>query len=188
MMELTTVRCAGLSLVDLALRTGSRRMASRIVLMWLTWMVVSCPVERVVLRWMGEIPAFKITKSMCDSSVLHLRTKDWIELYDSISSAQTSMVAVEFARRSFEAAALPFSIERTTTTRCERPRLRSCLADSKPRPQLEPVMIATLFSKLPYMAVVGSSIVTLNWLFQKTLVQKFFGRVAKSLEATETPI
>ncbi len=58
--ELMTVSRGGLSRVDLALRTGSRRRVSRIVLMWLTWMSVSCPVERVVLKFVMETPAFKI--------------------------------------------------------------------------------------------------------------------------------
>ena len=59
MRELTIVNRGGLSRVDLLLRTGSRSIASRAVLMWLTWMVVSCPVERVVLNGIGAIPEFK---------------------------------------------------------------------------------------------------------------------------------
>src|SRR5450755_398455 len=99
---------------------------------------------------------------MRESSVSHLRTKAWTESYDSISRAQTSIVAAEFARRSLEAAALPFSIDRTATTRWDTPRVRSCFADSKPRPQLAPVIIATLPSKLGYLLRVGSPILTRN--------------------------
>ncbi len=120
---------------------------------------------------------------MRESSVSHLRTKAWIESYDSISRAQTSITAAGFAGLSFEAAALPFSIDRTATTRWDRPRVRSCLADSNPRPELAPVTIATLPFKLGDFPGVGTSILTLNWLFQKTL-PKFFGRGGISLEAT----
>lgn len=70
-----------------------------------------------------------------------------MESYDSISSGQTCMLAAGNWERNSDAVHSPFAVDRTAMIRPDRPRRRSCLDASSPRPLVDPVTMATLPSR-----------------------------------------